>query len=387
MSRTGKVGLVLTGGGARSAYQAGVLLGLSRLLTERRLSPLQFPVICGISGGAINGSYLASRVTEMPTALEELCASWRGIRLEDVFDTRSLKIFGTATHLALQLGLGGLLNGNPVTQLLDTGPLVGYLKARINFDNIRRNISSGHLHGLALTATNYGTGSTVTFFDGANSINSWMRSHRIGIRAKLSLKHLLASAAIPMLFPPVKVNGSFFGDGAVRMASPLSPAIHLGADRVLAVGVRYHRTPAETFEMNQAFQMKTVQLADISGVLLNSLFMNALDSDLERMARINQTLEMMPKTKVAEHPEKLRRIPVLAIRPSKDLGKLAVDEFKRFSWVLRHFIHGLGASEHHGSDLMSYLAFEHTYTSRLLDLGVHDVKAEEDRIVHWLRET
>jgi len=170
------------------------------------------------------------------------------------------------------------------------------------------------------------------------------------------------------------------------MTSPLSPAIHLGADRVIAIGVRYHRTPAETYELVESTRMRSVQLADISGTLLNAIFLDALDSDLERMMRINQTLSLLTEEDRREHPERLRRIPVLAIRPSKDLGHMAVEEFKRFSWVLRHFLRGLGASDRHGSDLVSYLAFERSYTSRLLQLGFSDIMQDKERIMAWLRE-
>jgi NTE family protein len=382
-----KIGLVLTGGGARSAYHAGALLGLADLLSERGLPPMQFPIICGISGGAINGGYLASRLTELPAAYSDLVASWSEITLEDVIDVTGIKMVSTAVRLTVQLGFGGLLNENPVTQLMDTAPLVCFLKSRIDFDSIRRNISEGHLHALGLTATNYGTGSTVTFYDGDSSITPWARSQRIGIRSKLFLKHVLASAAIPILFPPVRLSGSFYGDGAIRMPSPLSPAIHFGADRIIAIGVRYHRSPIETLEMNRTLRMKEVQLADISGILLNSLFLDALDSDLERMIRINHTLARLDKAGDGGDSDGLRRIPVLAIRPSKDIGELALDEFRRFSPFLRHFLRGLGASEFHGSDLLSYVAFEKSYTTRLIELGIADVKADASRIICWLEES
>ena len=234
-----------------------------------------------------------------------------------------------------------------------------------------------------MTATHYGTGSTVTFFDSAEHINHWMRSYRIGKRSRIGLKHILASSAIPVLFPPTKIRGAFYGDGGMRMASPLSPAIHLGADKVIVIGVRYHRTPAETYKLNEHFHMKTIRLADISGVMLNSLFLDAVDSDVERMLRINQTLDLMTEEARKEHPEKLRSIPVLALRPSEDLGNLARTEFRNFSWILRHFLRGLGASEHHGSDFISYLAFEKSYTNRLLELGYGDVMRDREQIIEW----
>ncbi len=381
-----KIGLVLSGGGARSAYQAGVLLGLHELLEKSHGEKLALPVICGISGGAINGSYLASRVGEVPDAIHDLWKNWEEIKIDDVMDASALQVIGTATKLVLQLGFGGMLNARPTTQLLNASSLIRYLQKKIKFGRIQENINSGDLHGLAITATHYGTGSTVTFFDGSRELQPWMRSNRIGVRANLNLKHVLASSAIPLLFPPVKIQSAFYGEGAIRMGSPLSPAIHLGADKVIAIGVRYYRTPMETFELNQSFRMRSIQLADISGVLLNSMFLDALDSDLERMMRINQTLDLLSDKERREHPEKLRKIPVLAIRPSRDLGQMAVDEFRHFSWVLRHFLKGLGASKHHGADLISYLAFEKSYTARLLKLGYDDVKTEKSRVLTWFEE-
>ncbi len=379
-------GLVLSGGGARSSYQAGALLGLNELSLKNVGKPFAPKIICGISGGAINGGYLASRANDPSKAFQDLWVNWSEIKLDDVMDVGSVRILSTAAKLILQLGFGGASYTKPTTQLIDTSPLVQYLLKKLDVANIRSHIKSGHLHAVAMTATHYGIGSAVTFFDGVPSLQPWMRSHRIGKRTQLSLKHVLASSAIPFLFPPIKIQGAFYGDGAVRMTSPLSPAIHLGAKRIVAIGVRYHRTPAETFQLIASYRMRSVQLADISGVLLNAIFLDSLDSDLERMMRINQTLSLLTEESRREHPEKLRRIPVLAIRPSQDLGQMAVDEFKRFSWVLRHFLRGLGASNHHGSDLVSYLAFERSYTSRLLHLGFKDVMRDKERVIAWLRD-
>jgi NTE family protein len=376
-----KIALVLPGGGARSAYQAGALVGLRDLLEARY--PLKFQIICGISGGAINSSYLASRIDELPKALQELWDNWNSIHVGDILDASGSRIIATALKLVAQLGAGGFFRTQSPTQLLDTTPLATYLRRKIDFKKIRRHVESGALHGFAVTATHYGTGSTVTFFDGAEQIQPWMRSHRIGKRARIGLKHVLASSAIPVLFPPARIRGAYYGDGGMRMASPLSPAIHLEADKVVVIGVRYHRTPLETFQLNESTRMKSIQLADISGTMLNSLFLDAVDSDLERMMRINQTLDLLTEEARREHPEKLRRIPVIALRPSKDLGMLATSEFHRFSWILRHFLRGLGASEHHGSDFISYLAFEKSYTSRLLELGYADVMRDRDKIVAW----
>ena len=382
-----KLAVVLPGGGARSAYQAGAIAGLNEILQTYTRESLQIKIICGISGGAINGAFLAANVDDLSQSYKKLWDNWASLNITDIIDTRSSYFFSTAMKLITQLGGGGFFKGKPTTQLLGTDPLTHYLLRNVDFKKIRKFIHTGELQGLAVTTTHYGTGTAVTFFDGAKELQPWMRSHRIGKRARIGPKHILASAAIPLLFPPVKIQGSFYGDGAMRMPSPLSPAIHLGADKVLAIGLRYYRSPIETYELNNSFRMNSIQLADISGTLLNSLFLDAIDSDLERMMRINQTLSLLTPEAVREHPEKLRIVPVLAIRPSCDLGGLAINEFNNFSWVLRHFLRGLGATQNSGSDLISYLAFEKTYTTRLLDLGYNDALREKDRILEWFQST
>ena len=381
-----KLGFVLSGGGARSAYQAGVLFGLNEILGQTNEGRLRLPILCGISGGTINAAYLASRVDEVPRAVQDLWNHWKNISIEDVVDARGTRIVGTAAKLMVQLGFGSFFGAQPTTNILDTRPLAPYLAQKINFKKIKRLIRTGDLHALAISATHYGTGSNITFFDGSPDIKPWMRSHRIGRRSNIFLRHVLASAAIPFLFPPVKIQGAFYGDGALRMTSPLSPAIHLGADKIIAIGVRYHRTAVETAQVNQSFHMSSIQLADIGGVLLNSLFMDALDSDLERMERVNQTLKLISEEARQEHPEKLRCIPILALRPSKDLGLMALEEFDKFSLVLRHFLKGLGVSGSRGSDLLSYLAFETSYTTKLLELGFADVVAQKNKILRWYEE-
>lgn len=386
MKASNKIGLVLSGGGARSAYQAGALLGLHDLLANEGEEKLAFQIISGISGGALNGSYLAARADEGREPFQDLWNYWSEIKTEYVIDTSNIQMYGSATRLLFQLGSGGMGNANPITQMLNTKPLINYLLKKIHFSKIRQHINSGILHGVALTSTHYGTGSSVTFFDGESSIQNWTRSYRVGIRTNIAMKHLLASSAIPLLFPPIKIQGAFYGDGGVRMTSPLSPAIHMGADKIIAIGVRYHRTPIETLKMNSSSKMASIQLADILGVFLNSMFMASLDSDLERMNRINQTLDLLTKEDRLEHPEKLRKIPILAIRPSMDLGQLAVGEIKRLPWILRHFLKGLGASAHHGSELISYLAFEKSYTTQLLQLGLNDVMADKARILEWFKK-
>jgi NTE family protein len=270
-----KTGLVLTGGGARSAYHAGVLLALNDLLAQSG-KKLHFDIISGISGGAINGTYLASRAENFADACEGLRNNWANISIEEILDVKGSEILSKATKIFLQLSGGGLFNFHPTTNLIDTKPLIKYLRRKINFKKIDENIDSGILSGVAVSATNYGTGSAVTFYDGPGSIVPWSRSHYTSQRARLKLEHVMASASIPVLFPPAKIHNSFYGDGAVRMKFPISPAIHMGADKILAVGLRKARPPMQTLRMNQNLTMKKVQLSDILGVVFHSLFLDGL---------------------------------------------------------------------------------------------------------------
>jgi NTE family protein len=215
----------------------------------------------------------------------------------------------------------------------------------------------------------------MTFFDGAPDIAPWVRSSRLGLRAVLSVPHVLASAAIPVFFPPVALEGAWFGDGCVRLSAPLSPVIHLGAERILAIGIRYARTPAETIALNQTGRRANPSVSDISGVLLNAIFLDSLDSDVERSERINATLSLLTREQHGRLRHPLRRIPLLVLRPSRDLGSLAIEQYQRFPKTLRHLLRGIGATGESGWDLVSYLAFEPAYIERLIELGYEDTHA------------
>lgn len=266
---------------------------------------------------------------------------------------------------------------------MDTGPLAEYLRKNINFRKLESHIDSGLLHGVAVSATNYGTGSAIAFYDGASTIVPWSRPHYTSQFTRLTVNHVMASASIPLAFPPVKVMSSFYGDGAIRMKYPMSPAIHMGADKILAIGLRKPRSPAETLKLNQNFEMKKVQLSDILGVVSHSLFLDGLDDDLERMHRVNRYMEIMRSQPTLENPENLRVIPVLALRPSQDLGLMASEALKKMPRIFRHFLKGLGVSERRGGDTLSFLAFDRTYSQQLIELGEYDLWAQKDQVLEW----
>jgi NTE family protein len=375
-------GLVLTGGGARAAYQAGVLKAIADLMSDRGVHDLPFPILTGVSAGAINCAYIASKSSSFAESALGLHSLWHDLRNEQVFRTDLTSLAALGSRWIKDLSLGGAFGSSNSTFLLDTHPLSDLLRQGIDFDGIRENVKAGRLHGVSVSATNYATGTAISFFDGVPEIEGWTRSSRLGRRETLSLDHILASAAIPILFQPVKLGGSYFGDGGIRLTSPLSPAIHLGAERILAIGIRYSRPDAVTEEINQAASMDHISVADIAGVLLNAQFLDALESDVERLERVNHTLTLIPEKTKTDYS--LRTIPLLTIRPSADLGTLASEQFHKFPRMLRYLLRGLGASEEKGWDLLSYLSFDKAYTRRLLDLGYEDVLAMKDHVIEFL---
>ncbi|MGZ3729344.1 MAG: patatin-like phospholipase family protein, partial [Bdellovibrionota bacterium] len=243
MSKQTKVrGLVLSGGGARAAYQAGVLKALADILEENGIREQPFQVFTGESAGAINVSLLASHADDFIHGAQELWNCWAELTMNDILATNPVSLLKNAGHWVAELGLGGLLPHAGPAFLLDNGPLKKYLAPKIKFGRIRELMHDNQLLGLGISVTNYATGSAITFYDSAQGVKSWSRSHRLGLPAELKLEHVIASTAIPILFPAVRIGQSYYGDGSVRMKAPLSPCIHLGASSILAIGLRYYRT-------------------------------------------------------------------------------------------------------------------------------------------------
>lgn len=375
--------LVLTGGGARGSYQAGVLQGIAEVLGGGSEEQFPFSVISGVSAGAINGAFLASQQESFQKATQNLCELWSHLKTKAVVKTDPFSLGWLAIRWAKDLGAGGVLGKGSATHLLDSTPLRELVASHVDFQKIRENIAQKRLHGVGFTATNYKTGTAVTFFDGSDEIKPWARSARLGRRVDLILEHVLASSSIPIFFKPVSFSGSYWGDGGIRLGTPLSPAIHLGADRILAIGIRYARPDEKVYELNQGSELGTITLSDIGGVLMNALFLDALDGDVERLQRINQTVTMLSQELRDQSPLRLRKIPLLAIKPSRDLGTLAADQFHNFPWVLRHLLRGTGAGENKGWDMVSYLAFDQSYTSKLIEVGREDALNQREEILRF----
>jgi NTE family protein len=368
------IGLVLTGGGARAAYQAGALRALGRILAQRE-SP--FGVLAGVSAGAVNCVLLGAYSDDFRSGVAALVDTWKSLTPDRVYrtDTRSLASIGG--RFLASTASGGLFGTGPVA-LLDTSPLGHLLEDRLPLERLEAHYASGRLRGLAVSATNYATGTAITFFDGARDIEPWLRSTRIGVREAIDYRHVMASSAIPIFFPPVELGGVFFGDGCIRMNAPLSPAIHLGADRIIAIGIRYFRSHHETLTLNRITHQEVISLSDIGGVLLNAVFLDSLETDIERAERINATLGILPPELLHQLP--LRPVPVLTLRPSQDLGRLAARQHQRFPMALRGLLRGVGVTGDGGRDLLSYIAFEPQYIETLMQLGEDDTLARRQEI-------
>jgi NTE family protein len=375
-----RVGLVLTGGGARAAYQAGALKAIAEICAIER-NP--FKVISGVSAGAFNGLWLASEKTDFRTSTQSMWESWAAIEMHNVFKTDSRTLLNIGAHWLKDLSLGGLIKHSNINYLLDATPLASFLKSKIDFKMIQHNVSSKKIHGIAVTATHYYNGTSVTYFDGHPSISSWSREGRESRRATLHLKHALASSAIPFFFQPIELEDGFYGDGGIHLSSPLSPAIHMGADRILAIGIN-HKHCAKELPGHPI--SKTISPGDIAGTLLNALFFHSIDADIERLNRINRTLSILTEEQLATEPDKLRQIPVLVIRPSQDLGQMASELYQRFPEAIKYFLRGLGASALESWDLMSYLAFEKEYVQSILKLGYKDALAQKKNILQFFED-
>ncbi len=341
---------------------------------------MPFDVIAGISAGAINGIVAATGAEDFAAVTERLRQTWASLTPDRVFKTGALRLASIGSRWVRDLSAGGLLGKSNINFLLDSAPLRELIARAIPIGRMRRHLRAGRLRGVAVSATNYHTGSGVTFFEGAADIQPWTRSTRIGVRARITLEHVMASAAIPVFFPPVALDGSFYGDGVVRMNYPMSPAIHLGAERIVAVSVRHLRPPSEVADRQVRAKTDQLPLSEIAGVLLNAVFLDSLDSDLERLERVNRTLALIPRERLSSSDCEVRPIPALVLRPSEDLGRLAADEYHRFPRMLRYLLKGIGAAGHAGEDLLSYLAFEPVYVQRVMELGYADTLARRDEI-------
>jgi NTE family protein len=360
-----QLGLVLTGGGARSAYQVGVLKGITELL--RRGSACPFPIITGTSAGAVSAIALASDAAHFRRSIFAIERVWRDFRVHHVFKADAVSMLRAGLHWFLAFLTGGWLV-QPPHSLFDNSPLWELLRTHLHFDGIPRSLYKTHLHAIGISATCYGDADSVTFFAAEPNAEPWTRVYRKGVRATLTLDHLMASLAIPFLFRPVLLNDAYYGDGAMRQTSPLSPAILLGATRLVIIGVN-DPVPSGVHPKRRPVEPTFSQMF---GFMLDSLFMDTLNASLERINRYNESAGMQP-------------IDTLVITPSRDVNEVARRHMGELPRALRTLLRALGAHNAPSSLLLSYLLFERGFTREMIEMGYQDAKTRAHEIRDFLQ--
>ncbi len=372
-----KIGLILSGGGARAAYQVGVLKAISHMLPRSARSP--FSIICGTSAGAINAAVLAIYASRFREGVKRLSLVWKLFRVHYVFRADAWGVMRSGAHWLTAVLLGGLGRYNP-RSLLDCTPLRELLERYVPCEKIRESIEAGALQALSVTASGYTSGKSVSFYQGLASLKPWQRARRIGRRAAITIDHLLASSAIPFILSAVRIGDEYFGDGSMGQVAPISPALHLGADRVLVIGVRKPASPA----IPHAEQVSYPALAEVAGHVLNSIFLENLDADLERLQRINRTISFIASRQLEKSKVSLRNVDVLVISPSEDLGEIAERYASYLPRPMRFLLRGVGVKNHSGTSLVSYVLFEKAYCRRLISLGYADTMQRQDEVMEFI---
>ncbi|MEO8601226.1 MAG: patatin-like phospholipase family protein [bacterium] len=395
------LGLVLTAGGARGAYQAGVLKRIGEMRSLRG-KPSPFSIIAGASAGAINGAMVAATASNIADGTHVLSKLWSDLTVERVFRTDALALGALGARFIRDLSLGGLIGGGTVQSLLDTTPLRAFMAANLPMAGVGQAIGAGHLYALAVSATSYHSGKSFTFIQGRKGHPVWIKSRRVALRVELTADHICASAAIPIVFPPVQVGSElgecWFGDGGMRQVTPFSPAIRLGADRIFAVGIRCQSSAdalsraelrADEESHGGLASIARPPLAQICGVFLNAIFLDHLDTDLDHLKRMNDLIANSNgngrgRKRGAAMQEPMRRIEPMVINPSADLAIVAAAFAHKMPRAVRYVLDGLGTPDAQSADLMSYLLFDSSYTRALIDIGYQDAAARLDEIESFL---
>ena len=395
---TPQLGLLLTGGGARAAYQVGVLQAIVDL--RRRYQPAAegeiqgspFSIICGTSAGAINAAAVACSADDFRMAVARLSRVWGHFEAGHVYAADAMSIARTGAKWLRSVSLGWLLARSkhfkvtPPRSLLDNSPLGKLLERAVPLERLSGLIQQGHLQALAVTASSYSSGQHVTFYEGVEHLRPWIRSQRLAVPCNVTRDHLMASSAIPFIFPaqalPMQNGGTeYFGDGSMRQTAPIAPAIHLGAERILVIGAGRMRQAGETQQPVNASDYPS--LAEIAGHALSSIFLDSLAVDIERIQRINQTLSLVPPDKRGNSA--LKPVELLVIAPSERVDEIAAEHTRDLPFMVRALLGALGVSsarkkKQRGEALASYLLFEAGFTRELMALGRADAMKQEEAL-------
>ncbi len=386
MATLQKTGLFLAGGGARAAYQVGVLQAIFSLLSETgwpaKKNP--FDIVCGTSAGAINATAFACRADNFEESVTHLLNVWRNLEVEQVYRADSVGVIRSGARWLSLLSFGWLLRkwkSNPPNSLLDNSPLVGLMHRMLDLPRLDMALENGMLHALAVSASSYTAGQHMTFYQSAHVLPAWSRMQRHAVQQQIGVDHLLASSAIPLIFPAVPLycydRCEYFGDGSMREVAPISPAIHLGADKVLVIGAG----SIGGAQRNVAEFSGYPSLAQIAGHAMSSIFLDSLSVDIERLSRINATLSLL--TPEQRSRTELRPVEMLAITPSQPLELIASRHVGSLPLPIRTLLSAIGATERRGAALASYLLFESSYTRALIELGQIDTFTRRDDVLRF----
>lgn len=373
-----RLGLVLTGGGMRAAYQVGVLKAISEF--QPKNSPSPFQIVCGTSAGAINATAVAVGAQNFRQGVLYLVNTWKNFHSSQIYRTDAIGVFNNTVLWVAGLMCSALgINKLRQVSLLDNAPLVELLEEMLPYEKIQDCIDSGVLHALSITVSGYGSGESVTFYQGAERIVPWQRKGRTGVATPIDVKHLLASASLPFIFPATRINREYFGDGSMRQVAPLSPALHLGATSIMVIGVTSNEAVTQTVRTDIS---DYPSLAHIAGHVLNSIFLDSMEVDLERVKKINDLVELMPD-EIRENSN-LKHVDVLVVSPSQPIEKIAERHAASLPWTIRLLFSLIGVKQRSGSTLVSYLLSEKKFCRALIDLGYQDALKRRDEIVQFL---
>jgi len=372
-------GVVLSGGGARAAYQIGALRGVARVLGRKARAP--FRVVSGTSAGALNAATLAVNADRWRRGVARLLRLWRNIEVDTVYSAQLAAVSAHGMRWLASVLVGGR-GPEGAASMLDNAPLRRLLESALDLSAVDARIADGTLHALGINATSYTSGQAVTFFQGAPTIEPWQRTRRRGQRESITIDHLLASTAIPFIFPAARIDDDYYADGSMRQIAPISPALHLGARRILVVAVGQF-TGGQGALVRHNAPASYPSFAQVAGHALTSIFLDNLGADFERMQALNHAWTLIDPEVRRIHPE-ISHVDALLLAPSRDLGSMALAHAERLPTGVRYLLRGLGGNDARGANLLSYLMFDKRYCRELLRLGYDDTLARRDEIAAFL---